>query len=147
MSASASESPEMYPSVSPIAPAERSPILTPPILTPAPSRETVFNHRILYRIAIAVIWILSISLGLPNSTIVHGFATFILSAFTCIGLFGIFAIITIPIAYAFHPESVVRFKFGSLGPIIAIRIANGLDMLDCLVYRAVNYTTTKHSTQ
>jgi hypothetical protein len=138
---SASESPETDSSVSPIAPAERSPILTPP------SHETGFIHGISFRIAIAVIWILSISIGLPNSTIVHGFTTFILSAFTCIGLFGIFAIITIPIAYAFDPEYVVRFKFGSLGPIIAIRIANGLDMLDCLVYRAVRYTTKKQSTQ
>ena len=102
------------------------------------------------RVIIGAIWLWSIALGLSFSTVMHGIATFLLNAFTCIGLFGILVIIVVPIAYVIHPETVIHFKFGSLGPIIAIRITNGLDMLDCLVYRAVRRyttTTTKHSTQ
>lgn len=93
------------------------------------------------RIVIGAVWLYAFSAGLSFSTVMQGFATFALNSFTCIGLFSIFAIISFPIAYAIHPEFVVRFKFGSLAPVFAV----GLYKLDYLVNRAVRYANTKRS--
>ena len=142
-SASPSASPSVSPCASPCAPPSVSPVAVAKTSKP----RIVGTEIIPFRVIIGAIWLWSIAFGLSFSTVMHGIATFVSNAFTCIGLLCILAIIVIPIAYVIHPESVVHFKFGSLGPTISIRIANGLDMLDCLVYRAVRYTTKKQSTQ
>ena len=80
-----------------------------------------------------------ISFGLSDSAVMQGITAFILSAITCAGIFGIFAIITIPIVYTIYPEFVAQFKFISLAPVISV----GLYKLDYFVNRAVRYATTK----
>jgi hypothetical protein len=124
-----------------------SPSVSPVAVAKTSKLRIVSTEIIPFRVIIGAIWLWSIAFGLSFSTVMYGITTFLLNAFTCIGLLCILAIIVIPIAYVIHPETVVHFKFGSLGPTISIRIANGLDMLDCLVYRAMRYTTTKQSTQ
>lgn len=138
-------SPEISPASSPKSPDLSSPassLKSPksPKSPETPEPHSISNEKfdmVIRRISIATIW--TIFMVVTNTTVMLGIAKFITSAAFCIGLFGAFVIITIPVVYAVDPETVSRFKFSSLAPSFTV----GLYSLDYLVNRAVHYIKQK----
>jgi hypothetical protein len=76
--------------------------------------EEVLPIHILF----GAIWIMLVTTFVTWDAVVYGFHHFISNLATCVGLVGIFILVSLPIIYGIIPQQTQNFKLVSLCPVI-----------------------------